>query len=115
MTSLSNKTATSQLHRTYCALRPLSLLTQVPSSAASPALLMLRAWWSAPPSTGGAQPHGLGLGAALWTGWPERPRERRQGQSHLTGAPGASRIWPPWVTVLERGPVEAGALGLATS
>lgn len=114
-TSLSNKTTMSQLHGTYCALRPLRLLTQVPSSAASPALFTLRAWRSAPPQRTGLSPTAWDLEPPTGPAGLRGLGEQRQCQSHLRGAPGASRIWPQWVTVLERGPAETGALGLATS
>lgn len=53
--------------------------------------------WDLDPLSGPAGPRGLG--------------ERRQCRSRLREASGAGRPGPPWVTVLKRGPAQAGVLG----
>nr|CAI9698779.1 unnamed protein product [Rangifer tarandus platyrhynchus] len=94
-TSLSNKTTTSQLHGTYCALRPLRLLTQVPSSAASPALFTLRAWRSAPPQRTGLSPTAWDLepptGPAGLRGLGE---QRQRVRSNSCGPPVSTGLAP---------------------
>lgn len=93
---------------------PLRLLAQVPSSSASGRDV------TCPLYTPGLAEHApsmVGLGPVAWDleppSGPAGPRglgERRQRQSRLREASGAGRPGPPWVTVLKRGPAQAGVL-----